>query len=337
MTFEPTTVVIFVQNQMLNNTVRPIPIPFESAYFLTDGKKTNDDVNTYSFPYPKEWLTADKGEMIIGVRTVYMIKIRRKLEYRIKIRKYVKEDYNKLVKLYPDWSYEQIYESIDDSNKASIEFDCVSWIPVEDDLREIYVDLIDQAKSVFDDYNKAHPDGIHFIADNPANIYDRDVQMDEYYNYDVNCFGETMFSPRNDRDDDPFYVDIALDFKTEYDDNHKLIRTDFLDVMNIGHDKFENEPEQYKQYSRIHNFNHVWDRHSCKIFASFATDVIRNYIGNSQQTFTPIKYYKVNSTSDRFTISFCSARHPYFPVKIPHKENMVLELQFMQYNKLLYI
>ena len=322
---------------MLNNTVRPIPIPLESAYFLTDGKKTTDDVNTYSFPYPKEWLTADKGEMIIGVRTIYMITIRRKLEYKIKIRKYLKADYEDLKDLHPDISDDEIYDNIEADHKANIEFDCVSWIPVEADLREIYIDLIDQAKVVFDEYNKAHPDGIHFVADNPANIYDRDVQMDGYYDHDVNCFVETIFSPRNDRDDDLYYVDVALDFDVNYDANHKLIRTDFLDVFNIGYDKFENEPNQYKQYSRTLNFNHVWDRHSCKVFASFASDAIRNYVGNSQQTFIPIKYYKVNSACDRFSISFCSARHPYFPVKIPYNENMVIELQFHQYNKLLYI
>ena len=324
---------------MITSPVQSIPIPLEVSYFLNDGVKTDDDVNTYIFQYPKEWLTSDKGEMIIGVRTISLIKVRRKLEFRFKIRKYFKYAYDELKREHPDWSDDKIYENIDTSESAYVEFDVVSWIPVDKDLRELYIDFLGQAKAVFAEYNEKYElNRVKFKATNPADVYDKDVQMDGYYDKKENCFIETIFSPRNDISrHDSYYVDIALDFDTKYDEKGKLIRTDFMDVFNIGDGPFENNPEQYKKFQRQMNFKYVWDRHSCKVCSSFVSETKRNYIGDSQSLFNPIKYYKVNSTNDTFTLSFYSARHPDFPVKLPENENMVMELQFMQHSKLLYI
>ena len=324
---------------MLNSPVQAIPIPLEISYLLKDGKKTNDDANTFIFNYPREWMTSDKGEMIIGVRSIWLSQRRRKVKYIFKIRKYLKAEFIKLKKLYPDWSDDAIYDSIDDDKKAYIEFECVYWLPVDEDMRGLWTRFIKVANYYFQDYNNNHPDRINFVLFedyDKQNTEDRDVQMDGEYNNDKNCFVETIFSPRNDNPIDDCYVDSALDFKTEYDDD-KLIRTDFMDIMNIGNGPFENKPEQYKEFQRQMNFYNVWDRHSCKVCASFANDGIRNYVGNSQSLFNPIKYYKVNSTSDTFTISLYSSRHPDFAVKLPENENMTIELQLLQHNKLLYI
>ena len=322
---------------MLNNPTQPIPIPLEVSYFLSDGIKTDNDINTYIFQYPKEWMTSDKGEMIIGVRTIFLIRVRRKLELRFKIRKYSKDEYLTLKGLHPDWNDNKIFLLMDDKFKAYVEFNCVSWIPIDKDLRELYIDFTRQETAVFEKYNEEHPDSVHFTASSLADVYDRDVQMDGKYDKKSNCFVETIFSPRNNNPEDNYYVDISLDFETEIDKDGKLIRTDFMDVFNIGNEKFENEPEQYKEFHRELNFYNVWDRHSCKVCSSFVSETKRNYVGNSQSFFNPIKYYKVNSTNDNFTLSFYSARHPDFPVKLPENENVVVELQFLQHNKLLYI
>ena len=326
---------------MLTNPTRPIPIPLEVSYLLKDGKKTNDDVNTYIFKYPKEWMTSDKGEMIIGVRTIWFDIRRRKLKYTMYIRKYLKSEYNKLKDEHPDWSYDKIYKNIPTDDKAFVEVHCVHWLPVEDDRRGIWKRFCKIANYYFAKYNQRNPNRINFrlYEDyDKQDTLDREVQWDGEYNSKANCFVETIFSPRNENKSDDYYVDIALDFDIYYDVEGNLIRTDFMDIMNIGDDeRFENNYEQYIHYQRQMNFYNVWDRHSCKVCASFANDSNRNYVGNSQSLFNPIKYYKVNSTSDTFTISLYSSRHSEFPVKLATNENMVIELQLMQYNKLLYI
>ena len=326
---------------MINAPVQSTPIPLEVSYLLEDGKKKNDDVNTYIFKYPKEWLTSDKGEMIIGVRTFWFDIRRRKLKYRFKIRKYLKYAYQKIKDEHPDWTDDEIYKNIPTDKSAYVEFDCVYWLPVEEDRRGIWKRFIKVANYYFNEYNNEYsknPVKFDLFEDYDKQAADkREVQWDGGYNNNANCFVETIFSPRNENEYDSYYVDIALDFETVKDKDGKLIRTDFMDIMNIGDGPFENKPEQYKHFQRQMNFYNVWDRHSCKVCASFANDSNRNYVGNSQSLFNPIKYYKVNSSSDTFTVSLYSSRHPEFPVKLANKENMVIEMQLLQYNKLLYI
>ena len=327
---------------MLNTPTQPIPIPLEESYLLKEGIKTNDDVNTFIFKYPKEWLTSDKGEMIIGVRTIWLDMRRRKIKYTIKIRKYFKYAYDKLKDEYPDWDDDTIYENIPTDESAYVEIDCVHWLSIDEDLRGMWKRFCKIANYYFTQYNNRYSQNkVKFDLFEDYDKQDtkkREVQWDGEYDKKENCFVETIFSPRNDKDNhDSYYVDIALDFETKYDEKGKLIRTDFMDVMNIGDGPFENNPEQYKKCQRQMNFYNVWDRHSCKVSASFANDGKRNYVGNSQSLFNPIKYYKVNSTSDVFSISLYSSRHPEFPVKLSTNESIVMELQFMQHSKLLYI
>ena len=326
---------------MLNSPVNSIPIPLEISYLLKDGKKLDTDVNTYIFKYPKEWLTSDKGEMIIGVRTIWLDVRRRKLKFKFKIRKYYKYAYFKIKKDNPDWSDDDIYDVISLSEKAELEFDCVFWLPVEDDIRGIWKRFIKVANYNFTEYNKLHfEDNINFVLYedyDKQDVLDREAQWDGEYKSKDNGFVETIFSPRNNNPIDDYFVDIALELMTDKDANNELIRTDFMDIMNIGDGPFENKPDQYKKYQRQMNFYNVWDRHSCKVSASFANDGKSNYVGNSQSLFNPIKYYKVNSSSDTFTISLYSSRHPEFAVKLSNKENIVIEMQLMQNQKLLYI
>ena len=326
---------------MLSNPIKTIPIPLEESYLLKEGVKTDYDVNTYIFKYPKEWMTSDKGEMIIGVRTIWLDMRRRKVKYRIKIRKYYKYAYNKLKNEHPDWSDDEIYKNIPTDESAYVEFDCVHWLSIDEDLRGMWTRFCKIANYHFNKYNNEYPENpvkfdLYYDYDK-QDAMEREVQWDGEYQQQHNCFVETIFSPRNNNPSDPFYVDIALDFKTEYDENGKLIRNDFIDILNIGDGQFENKPEQYKRFQRQFNFYNVWDRHSCKVSASFANDGKRNYVGNSQSLFNPIKYYKVNSTSDTFTISLYSSRHSDFPVKLSTNESIIIELQFMLHNKLLYI
>ena len=94
------------------------------------------------------------------------------------------------------------------------------------------------------------------------------------------------------------------------------------------------------------NFYDVWDRHSCKVFSRIASDSNRGYIGNSQVVFSPIKYFKINSTDKKFYIDFYNSRNIKCPTVLPYKkkedgstlnEPFVVELQLMQNEKLLYI
>ena len=194
--------------------------------------------------------------------------------------------------------------------------------------------------------------------------------MDGYYDYMRNTFIETLFSPTNTHFDfncyienpdyeptptptpEPnlpyvkiednintnlFYVDFKINFlEKNTDENYR--RFDFADVMNIGNEPYQNKPEQYQnKWLRRIDFYNVWDRHSCKIYSSIAEQASHNYIGGSSIYFTPIKYYKLNSTDQKFWVEFYSGRHNNIPIVIPKNESFCIEMQFLSYNKLLYV
>ena len=197
----------------------------------------------------------------------------------------------------------------------------------------------------------------------------RDVQMDGYYDYDKKVYVETIYSPNNEKpktfldvvhtSERKYYTDFKIDFNIRpYDENNIQInspyrRYDFADVMNIGMDPNQNRPDKYMIINRETDipgfpftyvgkwmreliFENVWDRHSCKVYSSIAEES-HGFIGNSQKDYVPIKYFKLNSTDQRFWVEFYSGRHNNIPVKIPDNESFVIEMQFMPFRKMLYV
>lgn len=84
-------------------------------------------------------------------------------------------------------------------------------------------------------------------------------------------------------------------------------------------------------------FEDVWDRVSCKIYSSIAEQSSKGYLGNSKVIFNPIKYFKLNSTDQRFWIELYSGRHNNIPVLVPNNESFVIEMQLLPFKKMLYI
>lgn len=194
--------------------------------------------------------------------------------------------------------------------------------------------------------------------------------------YQNKKFIESVYSPRNVDGLDPFYVDImfannALTYFKRYqkmieseilpnDSNEclpslKLIYNprsrpdpvpidesdklpdDFNTVFNIGDQPHQNSLEYITKFHRRINLQNVYDRSTVKVHASFANQSNDYYVGNSHVYFNPIKYYKLNSKDDKFWIEFYSGRYHDCPVNIPDDEGFVLEMLFMQNQKLLYI
>lgn len=167
----------------------------------------------------------------------------------------------------------------------------------------------------------------------------RDIQMDGFYSSERNCFIETIESPKNADTETEYYVDFKIKFTPRpLNDYSQDDIYDFADVMNIGLNPFQNNPDKFNnKWLRKIEFENVWDRHSFKIYSSIAEESSKGYLGNSQIFYQPIKYFKLNSTDQRFWIEFYSGRFHKIPVKIPLNESFVIEIQLLPFNKLLYI
>ena len=441
----------------LNNELQQTPIPIESIFYLEEARRDNYRPNRFYFNFPESWATADKGESIIGVRNIYINARRRKLDFTLYIRKYYRDDFNKIKNENPKLSNDEVYNKISSNRKSIISCKITSWLGVEHDLREIFNDTNEIVSNCFKEYNKKiekqnneeleklqqvrdkieEKQKEHEILLNKINelkdivvnleyefentinpiiklelkneidlkkleiredlrelkilddeiknlkqqeiqlrtnpefeqeqIDNRDIQMDGYYDYDKKTFIETIYSPKNidthisnnideQLENKSFYIDFKIEFTPRPIVNGKQNNSpnsiyDFADVFNIGKEAFQNDVDKYMlkykkedgseeyvgKWQRQLTFENVWDRHSAKIYSSFATDNSKGYLGNSQIFYHTIKYFKLNSTDQQFWIEFYSARHSEIPLVLPINESFNLEIQFLHYHKLLYI
>ena len=167
---------------------------------------------------------------------------------------------------------------------------------------------------------------------------------DDNYNEADDCFVDIMLTPLTspNRTLQKKYFPETFrmkpqDQQVEYNEDDDMFDMDFVDVFNIGSEPIDDNPyTNYLYFRRSHKFINVWDRSPCEVHASFANQSNHSYLGKSDVVFTPIKYYKLNARDNRFWIEFydiCTKN----PVKIPNHEGFIMEMQFMQNDKLLYI
>ena len=138
-----------------------------------------------------------------------------------------------------------------------------------------------------------------------------------------NFFCEGLYSPFSRNDPQPLTEDDEF--------SH-----DFNAMFNVGNERHQNSLDFITTYHRSISFRNVYNRESLKIYASFASQSNDYYVGNSHVYFNPIKYYKLNSKDDKFWIEFYSGRHYNYPVNISEDEGFIMEMLFMQNQKLLY-
>ena len=65
-----------------------IPIPTETSLFSEDGEIDPELKWRWWFKLPDIWTTSNIGEKIVGIRSIYLMKKRRKIEYTLHLKKY---------------------------------------------------------------------------------------------------------------------------------------------------------------------------------------------------------------------------------------------------------
>lgn len=306
-----------------------VPIPIETTFFLEDAEQDQTRMNRYYFNFPAEWSTANNGESIVGVRSMWLVAKRRKLKFNLHVFK-VPRDFSEDPKYDHDqfegfpydkaeWAIEYLTKNGKGDFCELMEITIIDWISTEGDFRGFFDAINDAVKSYIKDKENT-------IFNQPDDyIVNRDVQSDGYY--DSSGFHEKIYREGNTFSMNLCNVYFLID---NYND-------DFKEVFNIGVGPGQNRPEAVDHWHKEIVFSNIWDRHSCKVYSSIAEQSLHHYIGNSQIYFNPIKYYKLNSSDQRFWVELYSGRNYNVPIKLPKNESFVIEMQFLPYNKLLYV
>lgn len=310
-------------------SLKEIPIPFEQTFFSQDAIHEPNS-NRYIFSYPEEWVTSNIGERIIGVRGIYDVKIRRKLEFKLGLLKWKKDQNGNLI----------------EGTQNTITIDVICWQSIEDDFRNVYLDIskllnvaIENNNKQLDDEEISHSDDKDYIKKVRFNLCDRtsyytDFQMDG--NPTINpkthiyTFTEIMFCPNYNINEECRFAIYDLN------DNARAVFNvkDPLDP----NDKNTNEEVSFDSPVIKKYWYDVWDRHSCKIYASFC-ESHNKYLGNSKVLFEPLKYYKLKSTDKTFWVDLYNSREHKTQTVLPNdnREGFYIDMVFMRYDKLMYI
>ena len=80
-------------------------------------------------------------------------------------------------------------------------------------------------------------------------------------------------------------------------------------------------------------FDNVWDLKPCNVFSSIAEQSLHHYIGTTDTVYPEIKYFKLNSSDQRFWVEFRSIGHYTTPACFPKSVSFAIEIQFQSFNK----
>ena len=234
-----------------------IPIPTETSLFSEDGEIDPELKWRWWFKLPDIWTTSNIGEKIVGIRSIYLMKNRRKIEYTLHLKKY-------------KYTKTDDAEMIDEKTVNTLTVRMVSWLPVDKDLRQFYSDLIPNMRVMIAENNKTKtPEQVAFVM-NELNAHYRDIQMDGVFEKHQNrrSFVEKIYCPNE-------YSTEVIEGTTYFTKcMFKItdVNEDFDLIFNIIDNPL---PEDYVTEM---NFFDVWDRHSCKVFSNIASDSNRGYV-----------------------------------------------------------
>lgn len=320
-------------NKLTDQYPTQTSLAIESTFFLKDGERDPSRPHRWYFQYPPQWATSDRGEVIVGIRSMWLLKQRAKIEFDIDVVKYKKSTYEIYQASHSDKSFSECFDDIIGSLEYMSSFNenkfrIIVDLCHDDDMRTIAAAVHNSVKSYVESFIDKIVDKPDFVQAD-LNTANRDVAMRGYYT--DSSYSEVIYSERNKNDDDAYGVAFKL-----FRYNHE-----FADMFNICEstwdDMCENNPNMYSKWSSEMVFSHLWDRHSCKIYSSIASSVKHNYLTNSNIYLTPIKYYKINSSDQRFWIEFYSSRNPDTPIILPETAGFYLEMLFLPFTKSLYV
>lgn len=282
-----------------------IPVPIETVFFLDDGKQDPYQPNRYYFDYPGNWATSNNGENIIGLRSIKLQRSHIKLDFIIKIAKYKEEDYLDNYENSYDYTINKLVQQ---KNAKYVDLNVVCWIKPDEISYDNLFEMVND--SMINYINKGWADG---FVQNYALPNDRDILLDGYY--DKNGYHIIIYSERNKT----FLDDYDLSFQLYYANDN------FKELFNV--------PKLDGLWKKEIIFDKVWDLKPCNVFSSIAEQSAHHYIGTTDNEYPEIKYFKLNSSDQRFWVEFHSMGRNSSPACFPKSVSFAIEIQFQSFNK----
>ena len=273
-------------------------VPYEITFLLSDAQQDPKIKNRYWFEFPNQWANIPNKDSIIGIRSIYMTKTNRYIQYSYKVELIPKND----------------TEPID-----KVEGTVKQWLDGSDTIRPIAEFFNERWQPKTDESDETH------LGTRTHTCSDEDHTWDKheafcYYGYDRNtntthlCFGrgilerDTIFV--KDNEDLEVECEYKITITPESDDAKALFGS--------------NNP--LNAYTRVEI--PVWSRYQCLVKSSLANDDKNNILGHTRNDpYVPIKYYRLNAHDKRFWIELYETRFSDCPVVLSsdNRDDLIIE------------
>ena len=267
-------------------------VPYEITFQLSDATQDPNIRNRYWFEFPNQWANIPNKDSIIGIRSIYTTKTNRYIQYSYKI------------ELIPVNDMEEV--SID-----TVEGTIRQWLDGSDTIRPISEFFNNRWQPKADENDESHYGTRTTTSLTEDFVWEKyDVMC--FYGYDRNsntthlCFGrgilatDTIFIKGSQNEDIECKYKITItpesdDAKALFGSSTALTASTRLEIP-------------------------VWSRYQCLVKSSLANDDKNNILGHTRDdSYVPIKYFRLNANDKRFWIELYETRFPKCPVSLPMK------------------
>ena len=272
-------------------------VPYEITFQLSDATQDPNIKNRYWFEFPNQWSNIPNKDAIIGIRSIYLTKTNRYIQYSYK------------AELIPVNDMEN--QSVD-----TLEGTVRQWLDGSDTIRPISEFFNDRSLPKSNDDPTLIGTRTHSIDDQEHTWSKYEVMS--YYGYDREtkttnlCFGRGILAS------DTITIKDNEDFETEY--RYRITITPESDDAKA----LFGSNSALTGYTRLEI--PVWSRYQCLVKSSLANDDKNNILGHTRNDpYMPIKYFRLNMSDKRFWIELYETRFPSSPVSLPLNSNDELD------------
>lgn len=181
---------------------------------------------------------------------------------------------------------------------------------------------------------KQHQFYMDFAILNSTETYDKIQLPDDLCTIDENFELENVNG--HTEDDYKVFAYLFEHFEDKLNDDNRfdLYTANFFNMDN--NNPYKNDLNYIFRFHSPFVLKNIMTDLECEVVASFASQSNHNLIGRTNETYEPIKYYKLNDNDDKFWIEFYDKNEIKIPITLNDNVVFTIDMVFLQNRKLLY-
>ena len=277
-------------------------IPREALFNLIDAQHDSIKPNRYWFNCPEEWINRLDKDAIIGIRSIYLTKANRYINFSLHVSLMIDTSLN---------------PSIDPSNDPlDILF---NQPPAElDSITVNFSEVFDGSKDFRDMVNSFESTWKAAITNTQSTYEWKDVDIRFWF--DTNQNTGCMFSIGRTSNRTTTYTDYLGNEVTTLDYHDETSGYCYKFVISFTPISDSAKNIIYQEFitgSNVLTFP-IWSRYRCYIKSSISEETHDNFLGHTRDSsYSPFKYYRLKSKNKSFWIELYDTRNHSCPVVFP--------------------